>query len=68
MDSQTNQRQSLAELLTPAIQNAVNQALLRHRKLGETIVILRDGQIVELTGDEIPITEPDKASDEANPR
>ena len=32
----------------------VSEAIERHRRLGESIVIWRDGQIVTLTGDEIP--------------
>lgn len=35
-------------------QQAVAEAIERHRRLGESIVIWRDGQIVTLTADEIP--------------
>ena len=37
-----------------AIEEAVRQAILRHKKLGESIVICRDGKILELGPDEIP--------------
>jgi hypothetical protein len=59
MDNQQQPSLSLAELLTPVIQNAVNKALTRHRKLGESISIMQDGEIVTLTGEEIPIAELD---------
>ncbi len=42
-----------AKMLVVA-QQAVAEAIERHRRLGESIVIWRDGQIVTLTGDEIP--------------
>ncbi|HEY0075514.1 MAG TPA: hypothetical protein VGB77_15560 [Abditibacteriaceae bacterium] len=41
-------------LITNGAQQAVSEAIERHRRLGESIVIWRDGQIVTLTGDEIP--------------
>jgi uncharacterized protein (DUF2249 family) len=33
---------------------AIANAIERHRRLGESISILRDGKIVTLTADEIP--------------
>ena len=41
-------------LITEGAQQAVAEAIERHRRLGESIVIWRDGQIITLTGDEIP--------------
>lgn len=35
-------------------QQAVAEAIERHRRLGESIVIWRDGKIVTLTAEEIP--------------
>ncbi len=35
-------------------QQAVSEAIERHRRLGESIVIWRDGKIVTLSADEIP--------------
>ncbi len=34
---------------------AVAQALERHRKLGESIAVWRDGQVVTLPADQIPV-------------
>lgn len=45
--------QRLSSKITPAIQAAIAKALDRHRKLGESIAIWRDG-IVILRGDQIP--------------
>jgi hypothetical protein len=41
-------------IITNGAQQAVAEAIERHRCLGESIVIWRDGEIVTLTGDEIP--------------
>ena len=48
----TNEEKFLA--ITRGAQQAVAEAIERHRRLGESIVIWRDGQIVTLTADEIP--------------
>ncbi len=45
------------EELAKAMGEGIQDAFWRHRRLGESIVIWRDGQIVELTGDEIPVDE-----------
>jgi hypothetical protein len=45
------------ELLAARFRECVEDAYWRHRRLGESIVIWRDGQIVTLTGDEIPVDE-----------
>ena len=45
------------EVLATGFRQCVEDAYWRHRRLGESIVIWRDGQIVELTGDEIPVDE-----------
>ncbi|MBD2694702.1 hypothetical protein [Anabaena catenula] len=34
---------------------AIANAIERHRRLGESISILRDGKVVTLTADEIPV-------------
>ncbi|WP_013321005.1 hypothetical protein [Gloeothece verrucosa] len=44
----------LSELLDAGVRVAIAEAIERHRKLGESISILKDGKIVTLTGDEIP--------------
>lgn len=46
--------QRLSSKITPAIEAAIAKALARHRKLGESIAIWRDGKVVILRGDEIP--------------
>lgn len=48
------EHQRLSSKITPAIQDAIAKALDRHRKLGESIAIWRDGKVVILRGDEIP--------------
>jgi len=39
--------------ITEAYEGAVREALIRHRKLGNYVVVGRDGQIVKLRGEEI---------------
>lgn len=48
----TNEEKFL--VITRGAQQAVSEAIERHRRLGESIVIWRDGKIVTLTADEIP--------------
>ncbi|MBW4510502.1 MAG: hypothetical protein KME64_28895 [Scytonematopsis contorta HA4267-MV1] len=36
------------------VKTAIAEAIERHRKLGESISIMRDGKIVTLTAEEIP--------------
>ena len=38
------------------LESAIAQALERHRKLGESIAVWRDGRVVTLTADRIPPT------------
>jgi hypothetical protein len=42
-----------------AMQQAIHKALMRHRRLGKSIVIMRDGEIVTLMGDQISVPELD---------
>jgi len=49
-----SERKSQREAFEQVARAAVAEAIERHRRLGESIVIWRDGQIVTLTGDEIP--------------
>jgi hypothetical protein len=37
-----------------ALKRGIRAALLRHKKLGNSIVVVRDGQVVELPPEEIP--------------
>lgn len=41
--------------ITPAYQRAVREALLRHKKAGNSIAFSQDGQIVILQADEIDL-------------
>lgn len=48
--------QLLSNKITEGVKAAIAQALERHRKLGESIAIWRDGKVVILTADRIPPT------------
>jgi transcriptional antiterminator Rof (Rho-off) len=52
MDSQ--EMTILHQKIEQGVKVAVAQALERHRKLGESIAIWRDGQVVTLSADQIP--------------
>ena len=45
---------ALYEAMTAGARLAIAQAVERHRKLGESIAIWRDGKVVVLTADQIP--------------
>ena len=45
------------------VKAAISEAIERHRRLGESISVLKDGQVVTLTADQIP---PSKEKDEVN--
>jgi hypothetical protein len=53
MDSQ--EMTILHQKIEQGVKVAVAQALERHRKLGESIAVWRDGQVVTLTADQIPV-------------
>ena len=44
----------LHQKIDAGVKFAIANAIERHRRLGESISILRDGKIVTLTADEIP--------------
>lgn len=44
----------LSEQIDAGVRAAIAEAIERHRRLGESISILKDGQIVTLTADQIP--------------
>ena len=44
----------LHQKIDAGVKFAIANAIERHRRLGESISILRDGEIVTLTADEIP--------------
>jgi hypothetical protein len=45
--------QPLSQLLLSGIQEAVAQAIERHRRLGQSIAVMRNDQVVILTPEEI---------------
>lgn len=57
-----NDRKSIDEifaegtLIDRALQQGVQDALLRHKQLGNPIVVWRDGKIVWLKPEEIPVS------------
>ncbi len=48
------EHQLLSSQINEAVQAAVTRVIERHRKLGESIAIWRDGKVVILTADQIP--------------
>ncbi len=42
-----------------AIARGVRRALWRHKQLGESIVVWKDGRVVEIPPEEIPVDSPD---------
>ena len=48
--------QLLSNKINEGVKAAIAQALERHRKLGESIAVWRDGRVVILTADQIPPT------------
>jgi hypothetical protein len=48
----------LSEQIDIGVKAAISEAIERHRKLGESISILKDGKVVTLTAEEItPLTD-----------
>lgn len=54
------ERQLLSSRIDEGVKSAIAQALDRHRKLGESIAIWRDGKVVILSADQIPLPEPEE--------
>lgn len=44
----------LHQKIDAGVRAAIAEAIERHRRLGQSISILKDGQIVTLTADQIP--------------
>lgn len=58
----TNQKPKLlSEKINEGVQKAVKEALEKHRKLGESIAVWQDGEVVILPPEKIPITEQELA-------
>jgi hypothetical protein len=60
----TNQR--LSSQINAGVEAAIAQAIERHRKLGESIAVWQDGEVVVLTADQIPPLHIPSASSPAN--
>jgi hypothetical protein len=45
--------EKLSEQIDAGIKVAIAEAIERHRRLGESISILRDGQVITLSADQI---------------
>ncbi|WP_088892570.1 hypothetical protein [Leptolyngbya ohadii] len=52
-----NSPESRRQIILNGVETAVRQALERHRKLGESIAIWRDGKVVVLEADQIAPTQ-----------
>ena len=50
------------QVIERALDEAVRDALLRHKKLGQSIVIWRDGQIVRVPAEQISVEVAERAS------
>lgn len=44
----------LHQKIDVGVREAIAEAIERHRRLGESISILKDGQLITLTADQIP--------------
>jgi len=50
-----NPGRQLSSKIDAGVKTAIAEAIERHRKLGQSISIMRDGQIITLTGEQIPL-------------
>ncbi len=48
------EHQLLSSKINEGVKAAISKAIERHRSLGESIAIWRDGKVVILTADQIP--------------
>lgn len=51
-----NHNELLSSKIDAGVKAAIAEAIERHRRLGQSISIMRDGKIVTLRGEEIPAT------------
>jgi len=47
-----------AEALVPVLQEAVRQALLEHKRAGNPIASWKDGKVIMIPPEEIPVEDP----------
>lgn len=52
----------LSEQIDAGVKAAIAEAIERHRRLGESISLLKDGKIVTLTADQIPLKDDKEAN------
>jgi hypothetical protein len=55
-----NPRRQLSTKIDAGVKTAIAEAIERHRKLGQSISIMRDGQVITLTAEQIPPQSTDK--------
>ncbi|BAU13132.1 hypothetical protein LEP3755_36690 [Leptolyngbya sp. NIES-3755] len=57
------EQQKLSSKINNGVKSAISQALERHHKLGEAIAIWRDGQVVVIPADQIPLIQSEQKHD-----
>ena len=55
--------ESKNEIIKVGVKEAIAQAIERHRRLGESIAVWKDGRVVILSAEEIPALNQDSESD-----
>ena len=58
MNNQNNQLSELHQKINEGVQKAVFEAIEKHRKLGESIAVWQDGEVVILPPEKISINKP----------
>ncbi|ACB54622.1 unknown (plasmid) [Crocosphaera subtropica ATCC 51142] len=53
----------LSDQIDAGVKTAISKAIERHRRLGESISILKDGKVVTLNADQIPPLDEPKNND-----
>lgn len=53
----------LHQKIDAGVKLAIAEAIEKHRKLGQSISVWQDGQIVTLTADQIPPLKPEKSQE-----
>lgn len=60
VDAQRAERLALARKIEAAVQAAVRDALLEHKRAGRAIVCWRDGRVEWVPPEKIPVTDDDE--------
>ena len=53
------QRQNKLRMIEAGVKEAIAQAIERHRRLGQSIAVWKDGRVVVLSAEEIPALKKD---------